>query len=128
MTTIKNVGKFSFDELCKALEYDNENDFAFTPVNQDHVIKVLFNDYFPIRKLLNTPGQQDAETTIKVTEDQIEISLGQSITENDKTKVKLFAAIETVLADYLFRALCNYNQHASDAPAKDRILGTFEMH
>lgn len=128
MTTIKNVGQFSFDELCKALEYDNETDFAFTPVSQDREIKVFFNDYFPIKKLLSTPGEQDAETIIKVTEDQIEISLGQSITENDKTKAKLFAAIETVLADYLFRALCNYFQNAGDAPAKERILGTFEMH
>jgi hypothetical protein len=127
MTVIENAGKFSFDELCKALAYDNENDFTFIPVNNDRVINVLFNDYFPVRK--NTPPSkiEDKLTTIKVTEDNIEIRLGESITGNDTKKIKLFSAIESVLADYIFAALIGYYEKANNKFAREHVKNTYAI-
>ena len=125
MTTIKNVGKFSFDELCNALEFDQENDFSFTAIKEDQVVQVAFNDFFSVKKSSGSFSENKGVTTIAVTEENIEISLGQSVTQNDEKRNKLFSAIETVLADYVFRALYRYCEKENNGFGMERVLGTY---
>ncbi|WP_183558410.1 hypothetical protein [Mucilaginibacter sp. SP1R1] len=124
MTTIKNIGKFSFYELCKALELDNENDFLFVPVSELQVIRVFFTDFIPPQ---DADAGDSATTTIKVTEEVIELSLGESIKRGNTTKAKLFSDIENVLSDYLFEALYRYLKQENQELSKERILSTYPV-